>query len=64
VNNEELKAQARKTAPQIKIAAGLWVVGMMTIMAITITWLVISLAWAGDILVGIRVRFLQHSAEC
>ncbi|PKB80131.1 MAG: hypothetical protein BZY88_09735 [SAR202 cluster bacterium Io17-Chloro-G9] len=48
MNNEELKAQASKTAPQIKIAAGLWVVGMMTIMAITITWVVISLAWAGD----------------
>lgn len=37
MSNEELGAQAQKTAPHIKIAGGLWVVGMMTIMAITIT---------------------------
>ena len=48
MNNEELKAHTGRTAPQIKGAAGLWAVGMMTIMAITITWVAISLAWAGD----------------
>ena len=48
MNNQELRVQAQKSAPQIKIAGVLWVVAMMTIMAITITWVVISVAWAGD----------------
>ena len=47
MSNEELRAQAQKTAPQIKIAAGIWVVGMMVIMAITIIWVVLAVV-AGD----------------
>jgi len=48
LSNQELKAQAQTSAPQIKIAAGLWVMGLMIIMAATITWLVISVAWTND----------------
>ena len=48
MNNQELRAQARRTAPQIKIAGGLWVLGMMMIIAATITWVVVSVAWASD----------------
>ena len=48
MSNEELRAQAQKTAPHIKIAGGLWVVGMMTIMAITITWVVVAVVWTDD----------------
>jgi hypothetical protein len=40
-------AQARGTTPHIKIAAGLWVVGLMAIMAATISWVVVS-GWASD----------------
>lgn len=36
MSNEELRAQARTSAPQIKIASGIWVVGMMIIAAVTI----------------------------
>jgi len=42
VSNEELMAQARGTTPHIKVAAGLWAVGMMAIMAATTTWVVLS----------------------
>ena len=42
MSNEELKAQARKTAPQIKFAMGIWVVGMMIIVAITVIWVVLA----------------------
>ncbi len=31
MSNEELRAQAQTSAPQIKIAAGIWVTGMMII---------------------------------
>ena len=48
MSNEKLKAQAQTTAPQIKIAAGLWVLGMLMIIAITVTWVVIAVAWASD----------------
>ena len=47
VSNEELRAQADTTAPQIKIAAGIWIGGMMIIVAITVIWVVLA-ALAGD----------------
>ena len=48
MSNQELRAQAQTSAPQIKIAAGLWVMGLMIIMVTTIAWLVISVAWTND----------------
>ncbi len=42
MSNEELRAQARTSAPQIKIAAGIWVTGMMIIAAVTIIWVVLA----------------------
>ncbi len=42
MSNDELRAQARTSAPQIKIAAGIWVVGMMIIAAVTIIWVVLA----------------------
>ncbi len=48
MSNEELRAQAQRTAPHIKIAGGLWVVGMMIIMAIVVTWVVMAIAFASD----------------
>ena len=48
MNNEKLRAQAQRTSPHIKFAGALWVLGMMTIMAVAATWAVISLAWASD----------------
>ncbi len=42
MSNEELRAQARKTAPQINIAMGIWVAGMMIIVAITVIWVVLA----------------------
>ena len=48
MSNEELRAQAQRTAPHIKIAGGLWVVGMMIIMAIVIVWVVMAVAFASD----------------
>ncbi len=42
MSNEELRAQAQRTAPQIKIALGIWLVGMMIIMAITVVWIVLA----------------------
>ncbi len=47
VSNEELRAQARRSAPQIKIAAGIWIAGMMIIAAITVIWIVLA-SVAGD----------------
>ncbi len=48
MSNEELRAQASRSEPHIKVAAGLWIVGAMMIMAITITWVVMSVNWAND----------------
>ena len=48
MNNQELKTQAQTSAPQIKIAGGLWVMAMMIVLVATITWLVISVAWTND----------------
>ncbi len=42
MSNEELRAQAGKTAPRIKIAMGIWVTGMMIIVAITVIWVVLA----------------------
>ncbi len=42
MSNEELRAQARTSAPQIKVAAGIWVAGMMIIVAITVIWVVLA----------------------
>ena len=42
MSNEELRAQARTSAPLIKIAAGIWVTGMMIIAAVTIIWVVLA----------------------
>ena len=48
MSNEELRAQAHRTSPYIKIAGGLWVIAMMTIMAVTVIWVVLAVAWASD----------------
>ena len=42
MEDNQLKAQAQKSSPHIKIAAGLWALGMMTIVAATITWIVLA----------------------
>ena len=47
MSNEELEAQACQSAIQIRIAAGIWVGGMMIIMAITVVWVVLAV-WADD----------------
>ncbi len=47
MSNDELRLQARRTAPQIKIAAGIWAIGMMIAMAITVIWVVLAVL-AGD----------------
>ena len=47
VTNEELRAQARSSAPYIKIAGGLWVVALMIVMAAAIIWIVLAVM-AGD----------------
>ncbi len=39
MNNEELRAQTRQSAPHIKIAAKIWIVGIMIIMGITVIWM-------------------------
>lgn len=47
VSNDELKAQAQESTPQIKIAAGIWMGGMMIIVVITVMWVVLAV-WAND----------------
>ncbi len=47
MSNEELRTQARTSAPQIKVAAGIWVAGMMIIAVVSITWVVLAFL-AGD----------------
>lgn len=47
MSNEELRIQDRETAPQIKIAAGRWVIGMMIVMAASVIWVVLAVL-AGD----------------
>ena len=48
MSNEALRAQAHRTSPYIKIAGGLWVIAMMTMMAVTVIWVVLAVAWASD----------------
>lgn len=47
MDDNELRAQARRTSPHIQIAGGLWILGMMTIAAITVTWIILAVT-AGD----------------
>ena len=47
MTNEALRVQARTTAPQIKIAGGLWIVAAMIIMVAAIVWIVLAVM-AGD----------------
>ncbi len=47
MSNEEIETQACQSAPQIRIAAGIWVVGMMIIAGITVIWIVLAV-WADD----------------
>ena len=47
VNDNKLRAQARRASPHIKIAAGLWMLGMMIIAIITVSWVVLAVT-AGD----------------
>ena len=47
MNKEELMAQARRGAPQIKIAAALWIVAMMIVMVAAVTLIVLAVV-AGD----------------
>ncbi len=47
MNNDELRLQAQKTSPLIKIAGGIWVTGMMIVMAASIIWIVLAVL-AGD----------------
>ena len=49
MSNQELRAQAQKSAPYIKIAGGLWVVALMIIMVAAVTWIVLAVM-AGDYL--------------
>ena len=42
MNDNQLKAQAKRASPYIKIAGGLWVLGMMIIAVIAVTWVVLS----------------------
>ncbi len=47
MSNEELRTRARQSAPQIKIAAGIWILGMMIILAITFIWVMLAV-WIED----------------
>ena len=47
MSNDQLRLQAQRTAPQIKIAAGIWVIGMMIVMAASVIWVVLAVL-AGD----------------
>lgn len=49
MTNEELKAQARTAASNIKIAAGLWVLGGVFVMISAVTWIVLAVM-TGDYL--------------
>ena len=42
MSNEELRAQAKKSAPYIKIAGGLWTLAFTTIMIAAVTWIVLA----------------------
>jgi hypothetical protein len=42
MNDNELRSLSKRASPHIKIAAGLWVLGMMIIAIITVTWVVLA----------------------
>ncbi len=42
MNDNELRAQAKRASPHIKISAGLWTMGIMIIMGVTVTWVVLA----------------------
>ena len=42
MSNEELRAQAQKTSPYIKIAGGLWAMSFMIIMVSTVAWITLA----------------------
>ena len=42
MSNEELRHQAQTTSPLIKVAGGIWVTGMMIVMAASIIWIVLA----------------------
>ncbi|MDP6402219.1 MAG: hypothetical protein QF467_01575, partial [SAR202 cluster bacterium] len=46
-SNDELRAQAQRPAPHIKIAGALWVAGLMFVMISAVTWIVLAVM-AGD----------------
>lgn len=60
MSNEELRMQARRTAPQIKIAAGIWVTAAMIIMVASVIWVVLAVQ-AGDYYSSSKV--VRDSAE-
>ena len=47
MNSEELRTQSRTGAPHMKIAAALWIVGMMIVMGAAVTAIVLAVM-AGD----------------
>ena len=47
MSNQELRAQARITAPYIKIAGALWLVGLTIVMIGAVTWVVLAVM-SGD----------------
>jgi hypothetical protein len=47
VSNEELRAQANRSSPYIKIAGGLWATAAMIIMISAIAWIALAVS-AGD----------------
>ena len=42
MNSEELRAQAQRTAPHIRIAGALWAVAFMTTMVAAVIWIVLA----------------------
>ena len=42
MSDEELTEQDSQTSPQIKVAAGLWFLGVVIIAAVTVTWVVLA----------------------
>ena len=46
-SSEELRAQAQRSAPFIKIAGGLWLVALMIVMAAAVVWIILAVM-AGD----------------
>ena len=42
MSNEELRAQAQKTSPYIKIAGGLWFAAFMIVMVAAVAWITLA----------------------